>query len=189
MTGVSTSTPLARAASPVKALVTDGFRPGKIISDEVFFDSSTMTAASIDTFFRSKVASCRSGYVCLKDYRQNTPNRAADQYCNGYQGSGNESAATIIYKVAQSCGINPQVFIVMLQKEQSLITHTWPSDWRYSMALGQGCPDTAPCDPAFAGFFYQIYGAGRQMKIYTEGRYFTYYAPGKTWNILYNPIA
>jgi len=186
-TGVSTAAPATRAASPVKTLITDGFRAGKIISDEVFFDSSTMTAASIDSFFRSKVASCRTGYVCLKDYRQNTPNRAADQYCNGYQGAGNESAATIIYKVAQSCGINPQVFIVMLQKEQSLVTHTWPSDWRFSMALGQGCPDTAPCDPAFSGFFYQIYGAGRQMKIYTEGRYFTYYAPGKTWNIMYNP--
>lgn len=185
--GVSTAAPAARAAAPVKTLITDGFRAGKIISNEVFFDSSTMSAAAIDSFFRSKVASCRSGYVCLKDYRQNTPNRAADQYCNGYSGAGNESAATIIYKVAQSCGINPQVFIVMLQKEQSLVTHTWPSDWRYSMALGQGCPDTAPCDPAFAGFFYQIYGAGRQMKIYTEGRYFTYYAPGKTWNILYNP--
>lgn len=182
--GVSAAAP---AASPVKALITDGFRPGKIISDEVFFDNSTMTAGSIDSFFRSKVASCRSGYVCLKDYRQNTPNRAADQYCNGYQGAGNESAATIIYKVAQSCGINPQVFIVMLQKEQSLVTHTWPSDWRYTKALGQGCPDTAPCDPAYAGFFYQLYGAGRQMKIYTEGRYFTYYAPGKTWNIQYNP--
>lgn len=177
------------ASAPVKALVTDGFRAGNIISDDVFYNSSTMSAATIDSFFRSKVSSCRSGYVCLKDYRQNTPNRAADNYCNGYQGGANESAATIIYKVAQSCGINPQVFIVMLQKEQGLVTHTWPSDWRYTMALGQGCPDTAPCDPAFAGFFYQIYGAGRQMKIYTEGRYFTYYAPGKTWNILYNPNA
>ncbi len=180
---------VAAAPQPVKALVTDGFRAGNIISDSVFYDTSTMSAGAIDSFFRSKVSSCRSGYVCLKDYRQNTPNRAGDKYCNGYQGAGNESAATIIYKVAQSCGINPQVFIVMLQKEQGLVTHTWPSDWRYTMALGQGCPDTAPCDPAFAGFFYQIYGAGRQMKIYTEGRYFTYYAPGKTWNILYNPNA
>lgn len=132
------------AAAPVKALITDGFRAGNIISNAVFYDASTMTAGAIDSFFRSKVSACRAGYVCLKDYRQNTPNRGADQYCNGYQGAGNESAATIIYKVAQSCGINPQVFIVMLQKEQSLVTHTWPSDWRYSMALGQGCPDTAP---------------------------------------------
>jgi uncharacterized protein with LGFP repeats len=146
-----------------------------------------MSAASIDAMFRSKVKSCQSGYVCLKDYRQNTPNRPADAYCDGYSGAANESAATIIARVAASCGINPQVLIVMLEKEQSLVTHTWPSSWRYDMALGQGCPDTAPCDPAYAGFFYQIYGAARQMQIYAEGRWFTYYAPGKTWNILYNP--
>ncbi|MGX1791345.1 hypothetical protein ACWIDW_00135 [Microbacterium sp. NPDC055312] len=178
---------VSAATGVVKAADLSQFRAGNIISDAVFTDSTTMSAAQIDSFFRSKVSTCQSGYTCLKDYRQSTPNRAGDKYCDGYTGSSNESAATIIHKVAQSCGINPQVFIVMLQKEQSLVTHTWPSDWRYSMALGQGCPDTAPCDPSFAGFFYQIYGAGRQMKIYTEGRYFTYYAPGKTWNILYNP--
>ncbi|MFK4761400.1 hypothetical protein ACI3KS_10745 [Microbacterium sp. ZW T5_45] len=192
-TTVSTVTSARTASTPVEAggIVKTAdlsqFRAGNIISDAVFTDTSTMSAAQIDSFFRSKVSTCQSGYTCLKDYRQNTPNRSGDQYCNGYTGGSNESAATIIYKVAQSCGINPQVFIVMLQKEQGLVTHTWPSDWRYTMALGQGCPDTAPCDPNFAGFFYQIYGAGRQMNIYTEGRYFTYYAPGKTWNILYNP--
>lgn len=182
---IASTTPIA--SDMAKAANLSLFKPGNIISDAAFFNSSTMTAGQIDSFFRGKVASCQTGYVCLKDYRQNTPNRAGDQYCNGYSGAGNESAATIIYKVAMSCGINPQVFIVMLQKEQGLVTHTWPSSWRYDMALGQGCPDTAPCDPAFAGFFYQIYGAGRQMKIYTEGRWFTYYAPGKTWNILYHP--
>lgn len=164
-----------------------GFTPGNIMSDAVFFDKSTMTAASIQSFFNSRVSNCQSGYTCLKDYRQNTPNRAADRYCNGYTGGSNESAATIIYKVSQSCGINPQVLVVMLQKEQGLVTHTWPSDWRYDAALGQGCPDTAPCDPAFRGFFYQIYGAARQMQIYAEGIYFTWYAPGNTWNIRYHP--
>ncbi|WP_157520977.1 LGFP repeat-containing protein [Microbacterium sp. Leaf159] len=187
---------VAGASAALNATVSTGvarsanlalFRAGNIISDATFFNSTTMSAGQIDSFFRSKVGACQSGYVCLKDYRQNTPNRPADKYCNGYSGAGNESAATIIYRVAQACGINPQVFIVMLQKEQGLITHTWPSSWRYDMALGQGCPDTAPCDPAYAGFFYQIYGAGRQMKIYAEGRYFTYYAPGKTWNIQYHP--
>ncbi|GAA2530155.1 hypothetical protein GCM10009860_07340 [Microbacterium mitrae] len=163
------------------------FRAGNIISDAVFFNSASMTQAQVESFLQSKGGACRSGYTCLKDYRQTTPNRAADAYCDGYSGAANESAATIIYKAAVSCGINPQVLIVMLEKEQSLVTHTWPSQWRYDMALGQGCPDTAPCDPAFAGFFYQIYGAARQMQIYAEGRWFTWYAPGKTWNILYNP--
>lgn len=165
----------------------DGFDAGNIISDEVFFNKGTMSAAQIDSFFKSKVSSCQPGYTCLKDFRMNTPTRPADKYCNGYTGGQGESAATIIYKASQSCGINPQVFIVMLQKEQGLITHTWPSQWRFDMALGQGCPDDAPCDPQFAGFFYQIYGAARQMKIYTEGYWFQWFAPGNTWNIQYHP--
>lgn len=163
------------------------FTPGNLISDSVFFNAGAFSGSQIDSFFRSKVRTCQTGYVCLKDYRQNTPNRPADAYCNGYSGAANESAATIIARVAASCRINPQVLIVMLEKEQSLVTHTWPSTWRFDKALGQGCPDTAPCDPAYAGFFYQIYGAARQMQIYAEGRWFTYYAPGKTWNILYHP--
>jgi hypothetical protein len=185
-----TGAPTTRSAAPsaVKpAANLSQFRAGNIISDAVFFQSDTMSAGQIDSFFRGKVPTCRSGYVCLKDYRQNTPNRPADSYCRGYTGAANESAATIIARVAQSCGVNPQVLIVMLEKEQSLVTHTWPSSWRFDKALGQGCPDTAPCDPAYAGFFYQIYGAARQMQIYAEGRWFTYYAPGKTWNILYHP--
>lgn len=190
----STTVDLARTAGDpsqtgiVKAAPT-GFNPGNIISDDVFFDNATMSAAQIQTFFNGKVSSCQAGYVCLKDARQSTPTQAADQYCSGYNGAANESAATIIYRVGQACGINPQVLIVMLQKEQGLVTHTWPSQWRYDMALGQGCPDTAPCDPAYAGFFYQIYGAARQMQIYAEGEWFTYYAPGNTWDILYHPNA
>lgn len=164
-----------------------GFDAGNIISDAVFTNRNTMSEAQIQAFFESKVGSCRSGYVCIKDFRITSVTRPADAYCSGYTGAANESAARIIYRVAQSCGINPQVLIVMLQKEQGLITHTWPSSWRYDLALGQGCPDTAPCDPKFVGFFHQIYGAARQMQIYMEGRHFTWYAPGRTWNILYNP--
>ncbi len=164
-----------------------GFSAGNIISDVVFTNKSTMTAAQIQTFLNGKVSTCRSGYTCLKDLKTATQTKAADKYCAKYTGSSSESAATIIYKVAQACGINPQVLIVMLQKEQGLITHTWPSDWRYNAAMGQACPDTAPCNVAFAGFFAQVYGAARQMKIYMDGVYFTWYAPGKTWNIQYHP--
>ncbi|UJP11496.1 hypothetical protein L2X99_08365 [Microbacterium sp. KUDC0406] len=164
-----------------------GFSAGNIISDAVFTSKNTMTEAQIQAFFNSKVKTCQKGYTCLKDFRMTSVTRPADAYCKGYTGAANESAARIIYRVSQACNINPQVLIVMLQKEQGLVTHTWPSDWRYSAALGQGCPDTAPCDPKFVGFFHQIYGAARQMQIYMEGKYFAWYAPGKTWNILYNP--
>lgn len=177
----------ASSADLARSMGIDGFTPGNIISDAVFSNSGTMTEAEIAAFFTGKVSKCTSGYTCLKDFRQTTPTRPADSYCNGYSGGANETAARIIYKVSQSCGINPQVLIVMLQKEQGLITHTWPSQWRYDMALGQGCPDDAPCDPQFAGFFYQMYGAARQMNIYTEGYWFTYFYPGSTWQVQYHP--
>ena len=182
------------AATPVatsirKTADLSKFRPGNIISDEVFFDSSTMNVAQINSFLEGKVKVCRSNYACLKSYSQHTPNRAPDAYCNGYTAGLSEYASTIIYKVAQSCGINPQVLLSMLEKEQSLVTHVYPDAARFRIAMGQGCPDTAGCDPAYAGFFYQVYGAARQMKIYAEGRWFTYYAPGKTWNVLYHPNA
>ncbi|MBQ3358025.1 MAG: hypothetical protein IJG47_03895 [Microbacterium sp.] len=184
------------AASGIVKSTLVGFNPGNIISDAVFTNKGTMTEAQIQAFFNSKVSRCLGGtdengkpIVCLKDFKITSVTRPADQYCSGYSGAANESAARIIYRVSQACNINPQVLIVMLQKEQGLITHTWPSAWRYNIALGQGCPDTAPCDPNYIGFFHQIYGAARQMQIYMEGRWFQWYAPGKTWNILYNPTA
>ncbi|WP_404438741.1 VCBS repeat-containing protein [Microbacterium aerolatum] len=196
---VSASTSQARTLSdPAKSSIVKtslaGFNAGNIISDAVFTNKSTMTEAQIQSFFNSKVSKCVVGkdedgkpYVCLKDFKITSVNRVADAYCDGYTGAANESAARIIYRVAQSCDINPQVLIVMLQKEQGLVTHVWPSAWRYNIALGQGCPDTAPCDPGYIGFFHQIYGAARQMQMYMEGRWFNWYAPGNTWQIQYHP--
>ncbi|SFR42403.1 hypothetical protein SAMN04488591_1275 [Microbacterium azadirachtae] len=182
-----TATTTGSAPSSMRPMTLAGFQAGNIISDAVFTNNSTMSAQQIQDFFNAKVPSCQSGYTCLKDFRVTSQNRPADGYCSGYTGVANESAASIIYRVSQSCNINPQVLIVMLQKEQGLVTHTWPSSWRYDSALGQGCPDDAPCDPSYVGFFQQIYGAARQMQIYMEGRWFTWYAPGNTWSILYNP--
>ncbi|HWL76313.1 LGFP repeat-containing protein, partial [Microbacterium sp.] len=167
------------------------FRAGNIISDAVFFNRNAMTEAQIQAFLQAKVPSCQSGYTCLKDWYDTSRSTAADAMCGAYSGGVRERASRIIYKVAQACGINPQVILVTLQKEQGLVTHTWPSEWRYTIAMGQGCPDTAACDTRYYGFFNQVYGAAWQMKRYANppstSQYFTWYAPGKTWNILYNP--
>ncbi|MBZ4487088.1 hypothetical protein LQ938_04175 [Microbacterium sp. cx-55] len=166
-----------------------GFRPGNIISNEVFFNSSTMTEAQISDFLRQRVTSCQSGYTCLRDYQQDTVTRAGDAYCSTYDGAANESAARIIYKVAQACGLNPQVLLVTLQKEQSLVTNRAPSKDNFTIAMGQGCPDTAACDTRYYGFYNQVLGAARQFQIYSANKFFTYYAPGRTWNVRYNPNA
>ncbi|WP_203137765.1 cell wall-binding repeat-containing protein [Microbacterium sp. JZ31] len=175
------------AASIVPAAAVVGFRPGNIISDAVFANRNAMTAAQIASFINGKVASCKAGYTCLEEYVETTRTRKADAYCSQYTGGSRESAARIIHKVSQACGINPRVLLVMLQKEQGLVTHTWPSDWRFTIAMGMGCPDTADCDKTYYGFFNQVYGAARQMKIYSKSSYFNWYAPGGTRSILYHP--
>ncbi|MDT0183332.1 SH3 domain-containing protein [Microbacterium sp. ARD31] len=194
---IATGAPAAVAASPeaptgiVKTADLSAFDPGNIVSDAVFFNESTMTEAQIQAFLEKRVPSCQAGYTCLKDWYDTSRTTTADAMCGAYSGGTRERAARIIFKVAQACGINPQVILVTLQKEQGLVTHTWPSDWRYTIAMGQGCPDTAACDTRYYGFFNQVYGAAWQLKRYANpagtSQFFTWYAPGKTWNILFNP--
>ncbi|MCR2813614.1 MULTISPECIES: hypothetical protein [Microbacterium] len=181
------------ATGIVKAADLTKFQAGNIVSDAVFYNSGSMTEGQIQSFLNSKVTTCRSGHVCLKDKTDRTRAIAADPMCSAYTGGGVESAARILFKVAQACGINPQALIVMLQKEQGLVTDTWPVDSQYKIAMGQGCPDTAACDSRYFGFFNQVYGAAWQLKRYANppgtSNYFTWYAPGKTWNVRWHPNA
>ncbi len=80
-----------------------------------------MSESQIQTFLQSKVPTCQSGYVCLKDWYDTSRTTSADAMCGAYSGGVRERASTIIFKVAQACGINPQVLLVMLQKEQGLV--------------------------------------------------------------------
>lgn len=173
-------------AGEVGALNFWEFNPGRIIDDTVFYNANTMTAAEIQRFLDAKVPVCETdwsshGYMwavapCLKDYKETTRTRAADTYCGEYVGGENQSAAQIIHGVAQACGINPQAILVILQKEQGLVTDKWPRDswltnsakanYQYRSAMGMGCPDTAACDSEYYGFFNQVYYGARQYKKY-----------------------
>src|SRR5690606_38348611 len=99
----------------------------------------------------------------------------------------NRTAAQIIKDVSDACGINPQVLLVLLQKEQSLITDKWPLKRQYQKATGFDCPDSAPCDPAYAGFFYQVYYAARQFKVYKAYPNNYNYLAGRTNRIYWHP--
>lgn len=180
---------VALTPPPSAAAITGAdFNPGNIVSDAVFYDYSAMSEGEIQSFLNGKVTSCQSGYTCLKDYRENTGSRAADARCGAYSG-GNRTAASIIYSVAQACGINPQVLLVMLQKEQGLVTHTSPSQSRYQIAMGYACPDTAPCDAQYYGFFNQLYSAARQLKNYQANPNSWSYRAGRTNTIYWHPNA
>ena len=81
----------------------------------------------------------------------------------------NETAAAIIVKVGKACNINPQVLLVLLQKEQGLVTDTWPTSSEYRKATGYGCPDSSnvTCDATYNGFFNQVYKAAWAFQRYT----------------------
>jgi hypothetical protein len=191
------------------ALSGSDFNPARIVDDDVFFNKDTMGTTEIQTFLNSKVPTCDTNgtqmhssgrtraahgtangapppYICLKDYTQSFNSTNADAYCGAITG-GTKSAANIIFDVAQACRINPQSLLVLLQKEQSLITDDWPWPIQYRSATGYGCPDTAACDSQYYGFFNQVYNAGRQFRRYTMLPNSFNYAVGRTSFILYNP--
>ena len=169
-TVVAAGTGMVAAAPPAEAANLGNFDPGYIISDAVFYDATTMNADQIQAFLVSNGSGCvrgGDGSPCLKDYRETTVTRDATARCSApYVGADNESAATILAKVAAACGINPQVLIVTLQKEQGLVTTTTPTSTRYRSAMGYGCPDSSVCDAQYYGFFNQVYSAASQLKNY-----------------------
>lgn len=185
------------AAPPANAWVSGNlWDPGFIVSDQQFFDENAMSVAQIQSFLNAKVPTCHPEWsagpsdpiVCLKDYRQTTTTRSADAYCsNSYVGASNESAATIIHKVARACGINPKVILVTLQKEVGLVTHSWPSEWRYDRAMGYGCPDTAPCNEEYYGFQNQVWRAARQFQVYAARPTSYGHRAGATNNVRFHP--
>lgn len=180
-------------AQPASAAIASNFDPGYIISDDIFYNSSLMSDAQVQSFFEGKESTCSATASpgCLRYYKQSTPARAATNYCDLYQGGTNELASHILYNVAVACNINPQVLIVLLQKEQSLITATNPSTATYDKATGFGCPDSSPsCDANFKGFFNQIYQAASHFRSYVDpanASYYPNYRTGRTVAISYRP--
>ena len=155
------------------ALDSSRFNPGYIISDAEFYNGAAMTEAQIQSFLNAQITGACSGAGCLRDYRQDTINKpeyfsstSGRVECTAYTGAPNESAARIIFRVQQACGVSAKVILVTLQKERGLVTKrsAIPNDWL--VAMGYGCPDTAPCAEQYFGFFNQVWNAARQFKVY-----------------------
>lgn len=164
------------------------FDAGNIISDALFFDPNAMTATAIQAFLTAKEAGCHSSYACMYSYAQATPAVAARTgLCSALSPSTNMAAADIIFTVGAACGISQKALLVLLQKEQGLVTATNPSSTAFARATGFACPDSTGCDPAFGGFFYQVYDAARQFKMYAANPTGYNFQPGRVNNILQSP--
>lgn len=121
------------------------FDANNIIDNSIFDNHTTMSANDIQNFLNGFPSSC------LKNYQAPYP---IDYFNYGE----NVSASTVIRRAADLWGINPQVILATLEKEQSLVSGgAGCADWRYNSAIGMGCPDNGACPaPEYAGFSKQV---------------------------------
>ncbi len=188
----------------------EGFSAGHIMSDAVMSDETSMSEAQIKSFLLNKVSSCTSkgpfsngSYYYDKltkpgDGTAYTFNSQGHKYiwkiknghfiCMAEQTFGGESAARIIYQAARDYDINPRVLIVLLQKEQGLITDSFPNNHQYLAATGYDCPDNGNgCNNQNAGFKKQVRKAAALFREVLSGGWSNY--PVGTNYVQYNPNA
>jgi len=163
------------------------FDPNYIISDEEILDSNSMTLSEIDAFLRAK-----NGYISknsLSDYAGRTKTAAQIIYnaANNYD-CGNSDIFTHANiqekeRFCQKITINPKFLIVLLQKEQSLITATNPTQRQLNWATGYGCPDGGGCNDRWEGFGKQVNSASLQFFDYMKNPHHYTYRAGNTYTI------
>lgn len=122
------------------------------MDDSTFRASFTMSPTDIQTFLQNK----GSGLANFSDV-ENCGSSSGSHYsfyATYYSCGQVVSASKIIYDASQAYGINPQVVLATMQKEQSLITTPNPTASQLNYAMGYGCPDSGGC--SYAGFFNQV---------------------------------
>jgi len=151
--------------SPAHSLAFNG---NNLIDDAIFNNTNTMTAAQIDSWlntnFPSSCISTNHGFSSADPTGYNPS--------QGFLYGGPVTAGQVIADSAHAYGINPQVLLTTLQKEQSLVTGTGSgcvsSDantraMAYVAAMGYGCPDNItshsyPSEGALPTALYYING-------------------------------
>ena len=175
----------------------NNFNPGNIITDYVMSKYDSMSESEIQAFLDEK-GNCNDTRTYLADYYSNysyhiknghfvclADETFGDGIDYGDDAPDGDSAAHIIYKAAHDYKINPQVLIVLLQKEQSLITDSWPNSRQYRSATGYGCPDTAACSEKYYGFKNQVRNAAAMFRTVLDGGW-SNYTVGNNY-VRYNP--
>ncbi len=140
------------------------FNPNLLIEDARFSDTQTFGGAEgVQKFLESKgsVLSNTNPDFLIKLHEPSDPALRQKLDDPGYNLTRLRTAAELIWDAAQSTGMNPQVLLVTLNKEQSLITgkfNQFTLQKALDRALGFDCPDASGCGNLFPGFYYQFFG-------------------------------
>jgi len=144
------------------------------MDDQIFDNNASMNESQIQSFLSARGS-------CLASYNDVDPTWTGSTWTYG----GSASAAHTIYKVSQQWGLNPQVIIATLQKEQSLITGAGCVAPQIISAMGYDCPDsngrydypaigvtqTCVSHQKNAGFARQVLWGSWQLKFNKERAY------------------
>lgn len=92
--------------------------------------------------------------------------KAETSYVAGMQcyNANSWSASHVIYNTAQWYGLNPQIILATLQKEQSLITNPGLNQYGLDWAMGYGVPEGTTRDYSKQGFAVQVDWATWQLR-------------------------
>lgn len=153
--------PITVFAQPVDP----AFNPNKLIEDKVFSDTQTFGgAAGVQKFLETKksvLANIDPAFLIkLKEPQSIAFKQALED--PGANLPRLRTAAELIWDASRQSGLNPQVILATLNKEQGLITSKDASDPDLQRALdhamGFACPDNGGCGDLFPGFYYQLFG-------------------------------
>ncbi|MBR3169322.1 RICIN domain-containing protein [Candidatus Saccharibacteria bacterium] len=180
----------------VSAASLANFDPGFIISDYQMGNYNSMSESDIQKFLTAKNPCSNRDYNYYKTLSANKKYKwhfanghfvclSEERFGDGEVIGSGQTAAHIIWQAAQDYRINPQVILVLLQKETGLITDPIPNNGDYRKATGYGCPDTAACSSKYYGFKNQVRNAVKLFRAVLDGGW-TNYPLGKNY-VQYNP--
>lgn len=164
------------------------FIPGRIISDAEALNTSSMTLAEIQSFL-NKQNSFLASYSTYNSH--GTPNKTAAEIiyeaatanydCDDVELSDSPTEEEKKLKCRRITTVNPKFLLVLLQKEQSLISDTSPKQSQLDWATGYGCPDNWACNPYYKGFGKQVNSASLQFRYYIDNPSSYKYKAGGTY--------
>ena len=150
------------------AISRDDYVNGKIfnniISDSDFLNINSMTASDIQSFLTAK-GSYLAGY--------SEGGRTAAQIIYDAAHGANEASGTFngITVNTTTGTVNPEVLLVTLQKEQSLITRSDNNSWAMLASMGYACYPSVSgdsngngCADAYEGFTKQVENGAWQLR-------------------------